>query len=249
MKQQILLLVELQQIDSEIKRIETRKKELPRDLDKLNEELHLFEERVEEERKRIDDLYKRHRDKENDLKKGNDDLKKIKSRLFDVKTNREYQALLKEIDVVNKKNDETENEIINILEMIDRASEGLEEREKEVKAFSINQGEKIKNVETEIDSIDFVLLDVKKKHVEIKEKINADLLKKYDIIRQRRNGRAVVPVWKEICGGCHMNIPPQMYIELQRSEVLMFCPHCNRIIYWDNKDNGELKAKGSGIKN
>ena len=244
MKQQILLLVELQQVDSEIKRIETRKKELPRELDKLKEDLHLFEERMEEERKKIDDLYKRHRDGENGLKKGNEDLKKIESRLFEVKTNREYQALLKEIDVVNEKNDEKENEIINVLEMIDKASEGLEEREKEVNAFRINQGKKIKKIEAEIDSIDFALLDVKKKNVEIKEKINTDLLKKYDIIRQIRNGRAVVPVWKEICEGCHMNIPPQMYIELQRSEVLMFCPHCNRIICWDNKDNGELEAKG-----
>ncbi len=239
MKEQILLLVELQKIDSGIKRMEIRKKELPGVLDKLREELHLSEEKMEDERKKIDDLYKRHRDGENDLKKRNEDLKKIKSRLFDVKTNREYQALLKEMDIISEKNDKTENDIIDVLEVIDKVREGLEEREKEFNALRIKQEKEIIKIESEINSIDSVLLDIRGKNSEIKGKINTDLLEKYDIIKQKRHGRAVVQVWEGICGGCHVNIPPQMYNELQQSEVLMLCPHCNRIIYWNDKNNGE----------
>ena len=239
MKEQILLLAELQKIDSEITRMEIKKKELPVVLDKLNEELRLSEEKMEDERKKIDELFKRHRDGENDLKKRNEDLKKIKSRLFDVKTNREYQALLKEMDIINEKNDKTENDIIDVLEMIDTVKKELEEGEKEFNAFRISQEKEIIKVDNEINSIDSIFLDIRRENSKIKRKINADLLKKYDIIKQKRNGKAVVPVWKGICEGCHVNIPPQMYNELQQSEVLMLCPHCNRIIYWDNKDNGE----------
>jgi predicted nucleic acid-binding Zn-ribbon protein len=47
---------------------------------------------------------------------------------------------------------------------------------------------------------------------------------------------AVVSVWKEVCNGCHMNLPPQLYIELQKSFELHSCPNCNRIIYWYNQE-------------
>jgi predicted nucleic acid-binding Zn-ribbon protein len=69
---------------------------------------------------------------------------------------------------------------------------------------------------------------------EVRGKIPADLLKKYDVIKEKRTGQAVVSVWKEICAGCHMNIPPQMYNELQRYEKVVTCPNCNRIIYWED---------------
>ncbi|MBN2514785.1 MAG: hypothetical protein JXC33_02000 [Deltaproteobacteria bacterium] len=238
MKRQVELLVELQQIDSEKKRIETRKHDLPVELERLNTKLRDFEETVETERKKIEDLYERHQLKESDLKKGNETLKKTKSRLFEVKTNKEYQALLKEIEVINRRNDELESEIINILEAIDTVKEQLEQEEKEYAVFRSECQSDIKKIEEEINSIDSVLITIQKKYGDVKEFIHADHLRRYDIIKQKRNNRAVVPVWKGICGGCHMNIPPQMYNELQKYEELMLCPHCNRIIYWDNRDNG-----------
>lgn len=239
MKQQVELLVELQQIDSERKRIETKKHDLPVELERLKTKLRDFEEKVEEERKKIEDLYERHRLKENELKKGNEALKKTKSRLLEVKTNKEYQALLKEIEVVNGRNDERESEIINVLEAIDTVKAQLEQEEKEYTVFRSERESDIRKIEEEINSIDSVLITIQKKYGDVKELIHADHLRRYDIIKQKRNNRAVVPVWKEICGGCHMNIPPQMYNELQKYEELMLCPHCNRIIYWDNRDNGE----------
>ena len=69
----------------------------------------------------------------------------------------------------------------------------------------------------------------------LKEQIAADMLKRYDMIKSRSNGLAVVSAWKEICAGCHMNIPPQMYIELQKDVDIQYCPHCNRIIYWEDQ--------------
>jgi len=239
LKQQVDLLVELQQIDSERKRIETKKHDLPVELERLKTTLRDFEEKVEEERKKIEDLYERHRLKENELKKGNETLKKTKSRLFEVKTNKEYQALLKEIEVVNGRNDELESEIINVLEAIDTVKEQLEQEEKEYTVFRSECESDIGKIEEELNSIDSVLITIQKKYGDVKELIHADHLRRYDIIKQKRNNRAVVPVWKEICGGCHMNIPPQMYNNLQKYEELMLCPHCNRIIYWDNRDRGE----------
>jgi predicted nucleic acid-binding Zn-ribbon protein len=239
LKQQVELLVELQQIDSERKRIETKKQDLPVELERLKTTLRDFEVKVEEERQKIEDLYEQHRLKENELKKGNETLKKTKSRLFEVKTNKEYQALLKEIEVLNGRNDELESAIIKLLEAIDIVKEQLEQEEKEYTAFRSERESDIRKIEEEINSIDSVLITIHKKYSDVKGLIHADHLRRYDIIKQKRNNRAVVPVWKGICGGCHMNIPPQMYNELQKFEELMLCPHCNRIIYWDNRDRDE----------
>ena len=75
--------------------------------------------------------------------------------------------------------------------------------------------------------------------MEIKKEIPAELLRKYEQIKGAGRGIAVVAVWKEICDGCHMAIPPQMYNELQKEKALITCPNCNRIIYWENRNGSE----------
>ncbi|HEU19504.1 MAG TPA: hypothetical protein ENO00_09070 [Deltaproteobacteria bacterium] len=239
MKEQLILLIELQRIDSEQRSIENKKDLLPRELERLHAELQQYESAVDDTRKMLEELVQRHNEREQDLVRGIEKLKKTKSRLFEVKTNKEYQALLTELDVINEKNDVIESEIIVMLDSIDRARDDLSKKEGEYRLIRSDLESKIKKVQDEMDSIDSLLTIVTEKQLNVKMKINSAFLKRYDLIKQKRNGRAVVPVWKEVCGGCHMNIPPQMYNQLQRSEELILCPNCNRIMYWENRGNGE----------
>lgn len=240
MKQQLLLLVELQQIDFEARDVENKKNLLPLELDRLIGELRQHEDDVADAKRRLDELIQRHNEKEKELARGVESLKKTKARLLDVKTNKEYQALLTEIDIINQKNDAVESDIIVILDSIDEERKYVTAREE---AFDLIRSElerKIKMIHDEMDSIDARLADVTEKQHRLKMKIDGGFLKRYDLIKQKRNGTAVVPVWKEVCGGCHMNIPPQMYNQLQRSEELMICPNCNRIMFWENRNgNGQ----------
>jgi predicted nucleic acid-binding Zn-ribbon protein len=66
----------------------------------------------------------------------------------------------------------------------------------------------------------------------LRKGIPAPLLKRYEFIRQRRNGTAIAPVQDGVCFGCHMNILPQQFIDLQKGEEILQCPHCQRILYW-----------------
>jgi len=239
LKKQVTHLIELQKNDSEIKKVELRKEELPHELDQLMSELRHLEERVVDAKKRYDELMVNHAERENDLNNGAENIKRIKARLFEVKTNKEYQALLTEMDIIGEKNDAIEVGILHTLEMIDTVREEVETSEKEYVVIREDHEAKIRNVENEMNTIDSVLSGIRETNEQLREKIETSLLKKYEMIKQRRNGRAVVPVWKEVCSGCHMNIPPQMYNELQRVEELMQCPHCNRIIYWDDRSDEE----------
>lgn len=239
MKEQLLLLVELQRIDLEQRSIENKRDLLPQELEDLNTELHQHEGSVDEAKGTLEELVQRHNEREKDLVRGIESLKKTKSRLFEVKTNKEYQALLTELDVINEKNDLIESEIIVILDSLDQAREALSTKEEEFAIIRSDLESKIESVRDEMNSIDSLLTSVTERQRNIKEKIDTGFLKRYDLIKQKRNGKAVVPVWKEVCGGCHVNIPPQMYNQLQRSEELMLCPNCNRIMYWENRENGE----------
>jgi predicted nucleic acid-binding Zn-ribbon protein len=181
-------------------------------------------------------LNKRHSEKEDKLKKGIENIKKTKDRQHEVKTNKEYQAILKEIETVEKKNSEIEDEIISVLEEIDNAQAVLKAKKRDYNTYKSQYEEEKKKIEEEISHLDVDLSDYQQKGNNIRKQIRSELLKKYETIKSARNSLAVVSVWREVCGGCYMNIPPQLYIELQRATDLISCPNCNRIIYWYNQD-------------
>lgn len=239
MKEQILSLIKLQDIDSEIKRLEARKRDLPQEKEKLEEERATLQKNVEEERNRLDILNQTHNDKEKELRREAENAKKTKGRLLEVKTNKEYEATLREIENINKKNSSIEDEIIYLLEGIEKAGKDLEVRERELDEHIRSNEREMEKIDEEMNSIGSLLEDMLDQDSEVRGKIPADLLKKYDVIKEKRTGQAVVSVWKEICAGCHMNIPPQRYNELQRYEKVVTCPNCNRIIYWEDRENGE----------
>jgi len=239
LKEQIFLLIKLQKTDSEIEGIRVRKRDLPEEMEILDEKLKTFEDAVGEVKERLDNLSKTHKEKESELNMGVENIKKTKSKLLSVKTNKEYEATLKEIDSINSRNSHIEDEIIYILDDIENTKANLVTKEKELSDYRTIYNGKRAKIEKELNSIDNLLDEMTSSYDAIREQIHGDLIKKYDILKVKRNRRVVVPVWKEVCDGCHMNIPPQMYNELQRSDMLMLCPNCNRIIYWENRESGE----------
>ncbi len=122
------------------------------------------------------------------------------------------------------------------MEELDHVRIELKTKEKDFDAYRLQYEKEKKKIAEEISQLDIDLSDCMQISSDLRRQIRKELLKKYETIKGKRNGLAVVLVWKEVCGGCHMNIPPQLYIELQRSTDLLSCPNCNRIIYWFNQD-------------
>jgi len=235
LKEQLSYLIELQKFDLIIGRIIFKKSELPEKIVQMDEGFAVVSKSVEEGKKKFEELNKLQGEKEDKLKKGADTLKKTKDRLLEVKTNKEYQAMLKEIETVENKNSEIEDEIISGLDQIDNMRAEVRAKEKDFETRRSQYEKEKEKIEKEISQLDRDLQDAEKKTDALRKQIRDELLKRYETIKGRRNGVAVALVWKEVCGGCHMNIPPQMYIELQRSSELLTCPNCNRIVYWYNQ--------------
>ncbi|MDQ5985377.1 MAG: hypothetical protein CSYNP_01086 [Syntrophus sp. SKADARSKE-3] len=232
MKEELRLLIELQKIDTDIGKINLKKKDLPAQLALKEEAFAVFKGSLTEAQIRLDEAIKRHKETEEKLRKAVDSLRKAKDKLHEVKTNKEYHAALKEIEGMEKKNGEIEEGILVFLDEIDSARAALKMKEKEVAEEQARHDAVCKALQVQIDAIASDLDDRMERGEALRKDISQDLLRKYDKIRDIRNGVAVVSAWKEVCNGCHMNLPPQLYNELITATDLMICPHCNRIIFW-----------------
>ncbi len=163
-------------------------------------------------------------------------IKKSEEYIKTVTSNNEYQVLLREIDDNRKRNAELEGQMIEYLDQIELNDKEVLENKKEVEKLS---GQIVREIsEIEQNSIDDrnALEEMHGKRDAIAGTINHKLYKRYNAITERSSGKGLVPVIKSICGGCYMNIPPQMYIEVQRGESLHFCPQCQRMLYYKEEE-------------
>jgi uncharacterized protein len=232
LNQQLLYLIDLQKVDSETQKVLLGKKELPVLLAKLEENFEIVKARIVVHRSNLEEKNKTHRELEDKLKKGLEQLRKTRDRIHDVKSNKEYQAVLKEIETLEQKNGVGEDQIISILEEIDALKTLLATKEQEFTEEQRRYDEEKRTMEEQLGSIEAELRSGQKQGEEIRDKIRTDLLKKYEMIKNVNYGLAVVSAWKETCNGCHMNIPPQLYNELlEITDELICCPNCRRIIY------------------
>jgi hypothetical protein len=232
LREQLELLWELQKIDLDLKRIEEERDRYPKEMKKLDEKQNTEKERVQKEREKIELLEKERKKKEGQLTLDQDKIKRAEGRMSEVKTNKEYQALLSEIGAIKEAANHEEEEILQVLEEIDEIKKNLTKREKEV---AIN----LEKIESESKVIQERVADgnvVWKKQMERREvlakQLGSELFKLYHTLKEKRQGVSVVSAKSETCQGCFVNIPPQMYIEVQKNEVLIRCPNCNRILYW-----------------
>jgi len=236
LKNLIKRLVDLQECDSQLVKLSTKKVDLPGKIQALEDAFEVFKESVAQNKKKYDELKKSHADCEVQIKKNNETVGKTKERLLEVKNNKEYQAMLKEIETAEKTRGEIETQIITLIDEMDKLSVLVKKDEETLKQATQKHEEEKKIIENDLNTVDADTASWNQKREDLQKSIPADLLSRYEKIRKRNNGVGVISVWKSVCNGCHMNIPPQMYNELQRSTELLSCPNCNRIMYFEDQE-------------
>jgi predicted nucleic acid-binding Zn-ribbon protein len=188
---------------------------------------------MESEKIAIENLKKKFRDRESDVKMNMARIKKSEGKLRSIKNNREYQALLKEIDDLKAKNSHIEDEMLEDLEAIEKSEEVLRQKTKKFTEFSKQIENEKKRIAEETRHHESRLAQLEKEYNRALGKVEAPLLEKFIKVKEIQRDRvAIAAVVDAVCNGCNVNIPPQMFNELYRSEKLEFCPNCQRIIYW-----------------
>jgi predicted nucleic acid-binding Zn-ribbon protein len=239
LREHLELLWELQKIDLDLKNIKGERDRYPKEIKKLDEKQHLEKERIHKEREKLESLEKERRQKERNLIGEQDKIKRSEGRMSEVKTNKEYQALLSEIETFKEAAGRVEEEILLVMDEIEELKKQLSRREKEIAiTLEMVEAEKRK-IQEKMDQDEVVWKEKSQRKEILSKQVESNLFKLYNMLREKRQGIGMVSVRNETCQGCFVNVPPQMFIEVQKNNSLIRCPNCNRILYWDG--NGEKK--------
>jgi predicted nucleic acid-binding Zn-ribbon protein len=240
-KQQIESLIILQQIEIEAGSIQSSLDSVEHRMQALDADVKEFEKNIETEEAAISELNHKYRTYESDVQMNLERISKSKQKLSAVKTNKEYQSSLKEIENLEKMNSKIEDEMIEFLDRIEGAEKKIAEAKTEYSELMDQADAEKAAIKDEADSGKQRLSLLYASRDDISKRIDAKLLEQFNQTKVKQiNKIAMVAARDAVCQGCNMNIPPQLYNELHRFDRLLNCPHCQRIIYlYDNKQRSE----------
>jgi hypothetical protein len=236
-QEQITSLVKLQKVEIETSRIKKQLSTVDQRIEVLDKKLLDFNQTIEEQRSLINELNEKYRTYESDLQMHLDRIKKSEAKLSAVKTNKEYQSSLKEIDDLENINSKIEDDMIEFLDRIEEAENVLKAKTTEFSELETQMKTEKEIIQKEAEEGRHRLGNLDAEWETVTGDIEAEVLATYNQIKENQAYKiGIVAVKDAVCQGCHMNIPPQMYNELQRGDSLKRCPLCERIIYWKDQN-------------
>lgn len=236
-QEQITSLVKLQKIEIETSSIKKQLSTVDQRIEVLDKKLLDFNQTIEEQKSLINELNEKYRTYESDLQMHLDRIKKSEAKLSSVKTNKEYQSSLKEIDDLENINSKIEDDMIEFLDRIEEAENVLKAKTTEFSELETQMKTEKEIIQKEAEEGRHRLGNLDAEWETVSGDIEAEVLATYNQIKENQAYKiGIVAVKDAVCQGCHMNIPPQMYNELQRGDSLKRCPLCERIIYWKDQN-------------
>jgi len=235
LKAQLASLIKLQEIDSEIYKLRYEKSLKPAETKALEESFESKKAHMAELEKNSLDLQKQKKDKELELATKEESAVKLQGQLYSLKTNKEYQTMLQQIQDSKADASVIEDKILQLMEESDKIKALVEEEKvkiKEEEKVFLSEKSKIEEKVKEIDGRLSQLDAQRKQSVDIDPKI----LSQYERILTSRDGLAIVTVNGNSCGGCNMFVPPQVINLIKMYERIITCETCNRMLYINEVD-------------
>ena len=229
---QIRQLVALQHVDDGIHAVNAELEAAPMEVETLQKRFNSQDaqrnwildklQHIQEQQKRLDA----------DIQDDESRLVNSKNKLMQVENDREYQAMIREMDTMERQNQTREEERMALQEersLQESNLHSVEETWNELKAELESQRE---NLEKRLAECRTKLEALEVQRAEVSALISPPVLSRYAFIRNRLRHPVIVSVVAGVCSGCHIAIPPQVFIVLQRGNHIMSCPNCQRLMYW-----------------
>lgn len=242
--EQLKYMVELQYlVDKKAELIRVRE-ETPRRIGELEKLFGEFEGEHHQKKAEYDNALKMRRSLEQEVKDLESKMERSKGRMHEIKSNREYQAMLKEIEDLKTDIRVKEDQILEHMETIDRLDKAVKLAGKDLDARRRQLDTDKEKTRQEGEMIAARLKTLETLEEEVRRKMQPDIAKRYDFLLEKRNGSGVAAVQEGACQLCHLSLPPQKYVELQKDEAIMNCPSCLRFIYWLGNDAYQVFPDG-----
>jgi hypothetical protein len=230
LRRELHLLITIAKLDAQLNACRNESGQLPEKIEKIDRNVKAIEKAVSEASAHLEAIKKERRLLEQKLQDSAEKVKKLKVQLMEIKTNKEYQAMLHEIGHTEKDIDENEERLLMLMDELDQ--QGLE-----TGGFTKQKDEERQRLSAERASLEARLQhlgeDTKRLEGE-KPKILAELdpqiKRRYDRILAKLHDFAVTHVVDDVCQGCHSRIPPQAALEVKRNDQIIACQACGRIL-------------------
>jgi len=224
-------LYELQLVDSELDQIHILKGELPMEVADLEDEIAGLETRLSKLTSQLKEAEMEVARHNNNIKDANLHIERYTKQLDEVKNNREFDALTKEIENQKLEIQLSERRIREHKTLVAQKQEALEATEARLEAKNKDLENKKVELAAIIEKTEKDEEKLMKKSEKARKKIEARLLRAYDKTRTSfRNGLAVVRIERDACGGCFNKVPAQIQIEIGLRKKILACEHCGRIL-------------------
>jgi predicted nucleic acid-binding Zn-ribbon protein len=233
-KESIEKLITLQNIDNEIRQNRIVWEKTEQEISRMEKTAVESQKEYDLLLQQIEENQKQRRQKERNLETKETDLKKYKGQLFQIKTNREYEAMLEEIATTETDINLLEEDILRLME----EGDGLKEKSQEKKKQVDKEKEEFQRIMAEkrqkISGIEDIIKDQENQRPKIIEGLEKNIVIEYEKLLETRQGQAVVTAKNGVCSGCFVSMRPQMFEELKRNDKIFYCQSCSRFLYWDH---------------
>lgn len=232
MRQQLLDLWEIQQIDLGIRDLERDRTELPQRLNALVGRINGVQAELKELTGQREALLLEIKTIESAAQQESEKVRKWERRLNEIRNQREYQALSREVEGSRRAIREHEEQVIELMAKKEELDKQIEARQDRLAEDEVDADAERKEVEGQIAAVEERLQAETRRREALVPKIKPNLLKRYDAIRAKRMGIGLVAVKDGSCTGCNMRLPPQQYNLLMRVDSVECCPSCVRIMLY-----------------
>jgi predicted nucleic acid-binding Zn-ribbon protein len=232
-------LIALQEVDKEILELSLNVDRLPQELKEKDQERAALEAEKSAGSQELEVLKKQLKEMETEVSDLEEGIKASRQRLMDINKELELKAMLKEIGFREDQRDQKETRVLELLDQVEAQNQTVTEKEQALQQLQTAYERQAAEVAAQVEELEQERAVLMEKRAILQKELPAPLLKRYDFIRQRRNGSAISEVQEGVCLGCHMNILPQQFIDLQKGEEIIQCPHCQRILYWRGEEPEE----------
>ena len=231
LKTQLSNLLKLQTIDSEMYSLKDEKDSKPQEIKALEASFEEKKRHLAELEKNLLDLQKQRKDKELELASKEEAAKKLQGQLYALKTNKEYQAMLQQIQDAKADASIIEDKILQLFDQVDKLKLETEREKQKIKEEEKVFLEEKKKVEIRVKEIEGRLAQLDALRKQAIPEIALKILSQYERILKSRDGLAIVTAKNNSCQGCNMFVPPQVINLIKMYEHLITCEMCNRILY------------------
>lgn len=230
-KETITLLRRLQDSDMEIEQLNDKIASIPRNKEALNRGLQQYMQMVDEEENRLADSRKERRQLEHSLEDHNLKDARYTDQLMQVKTNKEYRALLTEIEQLKGKIREIEDKILDLMEEAEELEKSIKWRKKKLEKKKQEVETECHRLEKEEAELNHQLETKEAFKKELEDKLPLELIEQYNRIKGVRHGIALAEAKDGFCQVCHVRLRPQVYYDLRANKSILLCDNCNRFLF------------------